>query len=123
MLSPCREELIRRTVESVKGAKNAIIHIYLATSECFRRVVFDFSEDDSVELAVRCTKLVRSLTKDDPSQAGTNWQFQFSPETFSETSPEFIVRICEAVKEAWEPSVDNKIMYDSVANRSVEEPR
>ncbi|GKT96337.1 2-isopropylmalate synthase [Colletotrichum tofieldiae] len=87
VLSPCREDLIKRTVESLKGAKNAIVHIYLATSECFRRVVFGFSEDESVELAVKCAKLVRSLTKDDPSQSGTNWQFEFSPETFSDTSP------------------------------------
>lgn len=113
VLSPCREDLIRRTVESVKGAKNAIIHIYLATSECFRRIVFGYSEDESLALAVRCTKLVRSLTKDDPSQAATNWQFQFSPETFSDTSPEFALRICEAVKEAWGPNSENdKIIFN-----------
>lgn len=111
VLSPCREDLIRKTVESVRGAKNAIIHIYLATSECFRRIVFNYSEDETLELAVRCTKLVRSLTKDDPSQT-TNWQFEFSPETFSDTSPEFAVRICEAVKEAWGPSENDKIIFN-----------
>lgn len=61
---------------------------------------------------MRCTKLVRSLTKDDPSQT-TNWQFEFSPETFSDTSPEFAVRICEAVKEAWGPNNENdKIIFN-----------
>ena len=113
VLSPCREDLIRRTVEAVKGAKNAIIHIYLATSECFRRIVFGYTEEESIELAVRCTKLVRSLTKDDPSTAGTNWQFEFSPETFSDTSVDFAVKICEAVKEAWGPDNQNdKIIFN-----------
>ena len=79
VLSPCREDLIRRTVESVKGAKNAIIHIYLATSECFRRIVFGFTEEESIELATKCAKLVRSLTKDDPSQAGTTGSSSSAP--------------------------------------------
>lgn len=122
VLSPCREDLIKRTVESVKGAKNAIIHIYLATSECFRRIIFEFSEDEALELAVRCAKLVRSLTKDDPSQAGTNWQFEFSPETFSDTSPEYAVRICNAVKEAWEPIVDKPIILNLPATVEMSTP-
>jgi 2-isopropylmalate synthase len=122
VLSPCREDLIRRTVESLKGAKKAIVHIYLATSECFRRIVFGFSEDQSVELASRCAALVRSLTKDDPSQSGTEWAFEFSPETFSDTSPEFVVRICEAVKKAWEPTVENPIIFNLPATVEVATP-
>jgi 2-isopropylmalate synthase len=122
VLSPCREDLIRRTVESVKGAKNAIIHIYLATSECFRRVVFGFTEEESIELATRCAKLVRSITKDDPSQSGTNWQFEFSPETFSDTGLDFAVRICESVKEAWEPSTENPIIFNLPATVEMSTP-
>ncbi|KAI1425879.1 2-isopropylmalate synthase [Xylaria sp. FL1777] len=112
VLSPCRPDLIKRTVEAVKGAKNAIIHIYLATSECFRRIVFNYSEEDTLELAVRCAKVVRSLTKDDPSQSGTNWQFEFSPECFCDTSPEFVIKICEAVKEAWGPTVETPLIVN-----------
>ncbi|KAI8944350.1 2-isopropylmalate synthase [Xylaria longipes] len=112
VLSPCRPDLIRRTVEAVKGAKNAIIHIYLATSECFRRIVFNYSEEDTLELVVRCVKVVRSLTKDDPSQSGTNWQFEFSPECFSDTSPEYAVKICDAVKEAWGPTVETPLIVN-----------
>ncbi|KAJ8118039.1 hypothetical protein ONZ43_g4076 [Nemania bipapillata] len=92
VLSPCRPDLIRRTVESVRGAKNAIIHIYLATSECFRQVVFGYTEEQTLELAVECTKLVRSLTKDNPEASGTNWQFEFSPECFSDTDPDYALR-------------------------------
>ena len=112
MLSPCRPELIQRTVEALKGAKNVIFHIYLATSECFRKYVFNYTEEETLELAVRCTKLVRSLTKDDPSQSGTNWQFEFSPECFSDTAPEYAVKVCDAVKEAWGPTVETPIIIN-----------
>ncbi|KAK9459513.1 uncharacterized protein V1516DRAFT_708573 [Lipomyces oligophaga] len=122
VLSPCREELIRRTIDSLKGAKKAIVHLYLATSECFRRVVFDMSEDESVELAVASTKLVRSLTKDDPTTAGTEWQYEFSPETFSDTSPEFVIRICNAVKDAWEPTVESPIIFNLPATVEMSTP-
>ncbi|KAK9367353.1 hypothetical protein V1509DRAFT_182679 [Lipomyces kononenkoae] len=122
VLSPCREELIRRTIESLKGAKKAIVHLYLATSECFQRIVFGMTEDEGVELAVRCTKLVRSLTKDDPSTAGTEWQYEFSPETFSDTSPQYALRICEAVKQAWGPSEDNKIIFNLPATVEMSTP-
>ncbi|KAL5611442.1 hypothetical protein BROUX41_000948 [Berkeleyomyces rouxiae] len=122
VLSPCREELIKRTVEAMKGSKKAIIHIYLATSECFRRVIFDCNEEDSLAKAVACTKLVRSLTKDDPSTAGTEWAFEFSPETFSDTSPEFAVKICEAVKAAWEPTKENPIIFNLPATVEMSTP-
>lgn len=124
VLSQCREPLIRRTVEAVRGAKNAIIHIYIATSPCFREVVFNYTEEESIEVAVNCTKLVRSLTKDDPTQAGTNWQFEFSPETFSDSSPEFVVRLCEAVKEAWGPTGKNhdKIIFNLPATVEMSTP-
>ncbi|KAI0556197.1 2-isopropylmalate synthase [Xylaria curta] len=119
VLSPCRPDLIKRTVEAVTGAKNAIIHIYLATSECFRRIVFNYSEEDTLELAVRCAKVVRSLTKDDPAQSGTNWQFEFSPECFSDTSPEYAVKICNAVREAWEPTVETPMIVNLPATVEV----
>jgi 2-isopropylmalate synthase len=112
VLSPCRPDLIERTIEAVAGAKNAIIHIYLATSECFRRIVFNYSEEDTLELAVRCAKLVRSLTKDHPDRADTNWQFEFSPECFSDTNSDFAVKVCNAVREAWGPTVENPLIIN-----------
>lgn len=122
VLSPCREELIIRTIESLKGAKKAIVHIYLATSDCFRNVVFGLSKQQSKELAVKCTKLVRKLTKDDPSQAGTEWDFEFSPETFSDTDLDYAVEVCEAVKEAWEPSESKPIIFNLPATVEMATP-
>ncbi|KAI9750939.1 MAG: hypothetical protein M1815_001499 [Lichina confinis] len=122
VLSPCREDLIRRTVESLKNAKKGLLHIYLATSECFRRIVFGFTQEQSLELAVRCTKLARNLTKDDPTQANTEWAFEFSPETFSDTDPGFVIRVCEAVKQAWEPTEENPIIFNLPATVEMSTP-
>lgn len=122
VLAPCREDIIRRTVESLRGAKKAILHIYLATSECFRRIVFNQNKEQSLEMAVRCTKFARSITKDDPSMAGTEWQFEFSPETFSDTEPEFAAEVCQAVKAAWEPTEENPIIFNLPATVEMATP-
>jgi len=124
VLSPCRPDLIRRTVESVRGAKNATIHIYLATSACFRQVVFGYTEEQTLNLAVECTKLVRSLTKDNPDAADTKWQFEFSPECFSDTDPDYAVKVCRAVKEAWGPSAakDDQIIFNLPATVELATP-
>ena len=66
----------------------------------------------SKALAVECTQYARSITKDDPSQAGTEWAYEFSPETFSDSNPDFVLEVCEAVKAAWEPSVENPIIFN-----------
>ncbi|KAE8323428.1 2-isopropylmalate synthase [Aspergillus sergii] len=122
VLSPCREDLIRRTVDSLKGAKKAILHIYLATSPCFRRIVFNMDKQKSLEMAVRCTKFARSITKDDPSTAGTEWHFEFSPETFSDTEPEFAAQVCQAVKEAWGPTEEAPIIFNLPATVEMSTP-
>ncbi|RPB23018.1 2-isopropylmalate synthase [Terfezia boudieri ATCC MYA-4762] len=122
VLSPCREDFIKRTVDSVKGAKKAILHLYLATSECFRKIVFGMTEEQSLELAVKSTKLARSLTKDSPDAQNTEWAYEFSPETFSDSSPDFVIRICEAVKQAWEPSVENPIIFNLPATVEMSTP-
>lgn len=122
VLAPCREDLIRRTVDSLTGAKKAILHVYLATSECFQRIVFGFNEEQGIELAVKCAKYARSITKDDPAQAGTEWAFEFSPETFSDSRPEYVIQICEAVKAAWGPTEENPIIFNLPATVEMSTP-
>lgn len=122
ILTPCRPELIRRSVESLKGAKKAIVHLYLATLCLFRDVVFGMSKEELKAKAVECAKLVRELTKDDPEQQGTQWQFEFSPETFSDTDLEYAVDICSAVKEAWGPSTENPIIFNLPATVEMATP-
>ncbi|SGZ57009.1 CIC11C00000002606 [Sungouiella intermedia] len=113
VLTQSREHLVRRT---------AIVHIYLATSDVFRDVVFNMSQEQAVAKAVETTKLVRSFTKDDPSKQETEWSLEFSPECFSDTPTEFAVQICEAVKEAWEPSAENPIIFNLPATVEVASP-
>ena len=97
--------MIGRTVESLKGAKRATVHIYLATSDCFRNVVFGLSKEESKALAVKCTKLVRQLTKDDPSTAGTDWDFEFSPETFL---TQIWIMLLKYVKQSKKPGANRR---------------
>jgi 2-isopropylmalate synthase len=122
VLSPCREDFIKRTVESLRGAKKAILHLYLATSECFRRIVFNMSEEESIALAVKCTKYARSITKDDPNSGVEQWNYEFSPECFSDTDPEFVIRICEAVKAAWEPTESAPLIFNLPATVEMATP-
>lgn len=122
VLSPCRKELIRRTVDSLKGAKKGILHLYLATSPCFQQIVFNMDNKQCKELAVECTKYARSITKDDPESGVEEWTYEFSPETFSDSDPEFVIEICEAVKAAWEPSVENPIIFNLPATVEMATP-
>ena len=122
VLTQSREPLIRRTVESVKGAKRATIHTYLATSDVFREVVFGMSKQDAIDKAIETTKLVRSLTKDDPNMQDTEWNLEFSPECCSDTPGEFAVEICEAVKKVWEPTVENPMIFNLPATVEVASP-
>lgn len=122
VLTQSREHLVRRTVESVLGAKKATIHIYLATSDVFRDVVFNMSQEDAVAKAIETTRLVRSLTKDDPTRQETEWALEFSPECFSDTPTEFAVQICEAVKAVWEPTAENPIIFNLPATVEVAGP-
>ncbi|KAF2641788.1 2-isopropylmalate synthase [Massarina eburnea CBS 473.64] len=122
VLSPCRKELIRRTVDSLKGTKKAILHLYLATSPCFQQIVFNMDNADTKALAVECTRYARSITKDDPAQAATEWAFEFSPETFSDSNMDFALEVCEAVKGAWEPSVEKPIVFNLPATVEMSTP-
>lgn len=122
VLSPCRTELIHTTVQSLKGAKKAILHIYQAASECFQRIVFNLTAEESLERAVKCTEYARKITKDNPEMAGTEWAFEYSPENFSDSEPEYIIRVCEAVKAAWEPSDENPIIFNLPATVEMSTP-
>ncbi|KAF2714931.1 2-isopropylmalate synthase [Pleomassaria siparia CBS 279.74] len=122
VLSPCRKELIRRTVDSVKGAKKVILHLYLATSPCFQQIVFNMDNAKTLALAVECTRYARSITKDDPSTAGTEWSYEFSPECFSDSDPDFVIQVCEAVKEAWTPTEEVPIIFNLPATVEVSTP-
>ena len=101
VLTQAREPLIRRTFESLQGAKRAIVHLYNATAPVMRRVVLGMSEDQIVELAVTNTRLVKVLATEQPE---TDFRYEYSPEMFSSTELAFSKRVVDAVTEAWQPT-------------------
>ncbi|HEV7855699.1 MAG TPA: 2-isopropylmalate synthase, partial [Herminiimonas sp.] len=109
VLTPAREDLIRRTVDSVIGSRRAIVHMYNATAPAFRRIVFNMSKEEVKALAVAGTKLIRELTDAHPE---TEWVFQYSPETFSMTELDFAKEVCDAVSEIWQPTPERKMIVN-----------
>jgi 2-isopropylmalate synthase len=92
---------MRRTIDSVAGAKQAIVQMYNATAPVFRDIVFRNSQEEIIDLAVEYTKLARQLMEECTARTGTRFRFQYGPEAFSQTEPEFAIEVCEAVKAAW----------------------
>jgi 2-isopropylmalate synthase len=109
VLTQAREELIRRSFESLAGVPRAIVHLYNATAPVMRRVVLDLDEDGIVELAVRHARLVQQLAA---AQPGTHWTFQYSPEMFSGTELEFSKRVVDAVSAVWRPTPQHKCIVN-----------
>lgn len=102
VLTQAREHLIKRTVESLKGVKEGILHLYVATSDLHGQIVFDRDREEVLKLCVEGTKtVVKELEK-----AGLKGKvaYEFSPEEFTDTDPDFAIEVCKAVKEAWGPS-------------------
>ena len=109
VLTQARDELIRRTVESAVGAKRAIVHLYNSVAPVFRKVVFNMSKDEITAIAVQGATLVKELVCGHP---GTNWGFEYSPESFSTTELDFSLHICDAVSAAWEPTPTRKMIFN-----------
>ncbi|MBW2373699.1 MAG: 2-isopropylmalate synthase, partial [Deltaproteobacteria bacterium] len=99
VLTQAREDLIERTFEAIRGAPRAIVHLYNSTSELQRRVVFGMDRAGIVEVAVRGAEQIRALAERHDGEVC----FEYSPESFSATEPDFAVEICEAVMDVWEP--------------------
>ena len=109
VLTQARESLIRRTIESLQGARKATVHVYNACAPVMRKVVLGMDEDGIVEMAVGQTKLVKQLVAEHPE---TEWGFEYSPETFSDTELEFSKRVVDAVVEAWGATPQNKCIIN-----------
>ncbi|HFT8657233.1 TPA: 2-isopropylmalate synthase [Enterobacter cloacae] len=119
VLTQAREDLIVRTFESLRGAKQATVHLYNATAPLFRRLVFGLEKAQIVELATRSTRLIRKLCEENPE---TRWQYEYSPETFCFTEPEFALEICEAVAEIWQPCAERPMVINLPATVEVSTP-
>ena len=119
VLSQAREHLIRRTMESVRGARRVIVHIYNATSPVFRETVFGMDKDEVRQLAVDSVMLVKQLAAEQPE---TEFVLQYSPETFTATELEFAREVCDAVVAAWDPRPGEKVILNLPATVEVAMP-
>ena len=104
VLTQAREHIIRKTFEAVKGAPKAIVHVYNSTSVAQREQVFKKSKEEILKIAVEGAKLLKELAE----QTEGNFQFEYSPESFTGTEPEYALEVCNAVIDVWQPTPDNK---------------
>ena len=109
VLVQAREHLIRRTFESLRGAKRAIVHLYTPTNPAQREIVLGLSKDEVRDVAVNATRLIRELAD---GSNGTDWRLEFSPETFVLTETDYALEVCEAVAAAWGASAKRPIILN-----------
>ena len=112
VLVQAREELIRKTFEAVRGAKNVIIHFYNSTSTLQRKVVFGKDMEGITKIAVEGAKLIRQLTEEEVARSGMNIRYEYSPESFTGTEIDFSVAICEAVMQEMGATKENPIILN-----------
>ncbi|OPF95537.1 2-isopropylmalate synthase [Rhodopseudomonas palustris] len=119
VLTQSRTELIARTFESLEGAQRAIVHLYNATAPLFRRVVFGMERRDVVDLAITG---VTAMLDESLKRPGTDWTFEYSPETFCFTEPDFALEICERVLDVWQPTPERPAILNLPATVEVAMP-
>jgi len=120
VLTQAREHLIRRTYESLIGAKKAIVHLYNSTSTLQRRVVFNQDMAGIKKIATDGAKLVRECAEAHPK--GTDFVFQYSPESFTGTEIDYAIEVCEAVMDVWEPTTRNRTILNLPATVEMSTP-
>lgn len=112
VLVQARPELIKKTFEAVKGAKNVIVHFYNSTSTLQRKVVFKEDMPGIIKIAVEGAKLIRQLTEEESASSGMNIRYEYSPESFTGTEIDFAIEICEAVMETLGATNKNPIILN-----------
>lgn len=109
VLVQAREHLIARTFESLKGAKRAVVHVYNSTSRVQREKVYAKNKDEIKEIAITGAKLLKEYAAKYPE---TEWVFQYSPESFSQTETEYAVEVCDAVCNVWQPQQGQEVILN-----------
>ncbi|MCD8155755.1 MAG: 2-isopropylmalate synthase [Clostridiales bacterium] len=108
VLTQAREHIIRKTFEAVKGAPRAIVHVYNSTSVSQREQVFKKSKEEILKIAVDGAKLLKDLA----DETEGNFRFEYSPESFTGTEPEYALEVCNAVLDVWKPTPDKKAIIN-----------
>lgn len=108
VLTQAREHIIRKTFEAVEGAKNVIIHVYNSTSVAQREQVFTRDKEQVKQIAVDGAKLLKQLA----DKSGENYRFEYSPESFTGTEPDYALEVVNAVLDVWKPTADRKAIIN-----------
>lgn len=108
VLTQARPHIIQKTFDAVKGCKHAVIHLYNSTSLAQREQVFKKSKEEIKQIAIEGAKMLLDLTKQD----GGNYQFEYSPESFTGTEVDYALEVCNAVIDVWQPTADNKVIIN-----------
>lgn len=119
VLTQARDDLIERTYESLRGAQQAVVHVYNSTSPVQRNDVFGLDKDGIKQIAVRGAQKVQSEARKYPQ---TKWTFQYSPESYSGTEVDYAVEVCNAVIAVWQPTPTNKIIINLPATVEMTTP-
>lgn len=119
VLTQSREHLIRRTFESLKGAKKAVVHLYNSTSVQQREIVFGMSKKEIIDIAIKGAKLMVELAEQQPE---TEFYFEYSPESFHGTEIDYALEICEAVLDVWQPTPEKKAIINLPTTVEVSTP-
>lgn len=120
VLTQAREDLIRRTAQSLVGAHRATIHMYNATAELFRRVVFHVNEQQCIDLAHRGTEWVVQYAE--KYLGDVEFGYEYSPEIFTQTPTDFAIEVCHSVMDVWQPSEDREIILNLPATVEMSTP-
>ena len=118
VLTQAREHIIKRTFEALDGVKNAIVHVYNSTSVAQRQQVFKKSKEDIKKIAIDGAIMLKELTE----QAGAKYRFEYSPESFTGTEPEYALDVCNAVLDIWKPQADRKAIINLPATVQMSMP-
>ncbi len=108
VLTQSREHIIRKTFEALSGVKNAIVHLYNSTSVAQREQVFKKSKKEIIDIAVKGAQLFNKISE----EKGVNYRYEYSPESFTGTEPEFALEVCNAVLDVWKPTADRKVIIN-----------
>ena len=108
VLTQSREHIIRKTFAALDGAKNAIVHLYNSTSVAQREQVFKKSKEEIIGIAVKGAELFDKISR----EMGVNYRYEYSPESFTGTEPDFALEICNAVLDVWKPTPDKKVIIN-----------
>lgn len=108
VLTQAREHIIRKTFEALEGIKKAVVHVYNSTSVAQREQVFKKSREEILQIAVDGAELLKKLTE----ESGSNYSFEYSPESFTGTEVEYALEVCNAVLDVWQPTPEHKVIIN-----------